>query len=288
MYSFVGACKLIGEVVAQPVSLVLLWIGCSGDTRRKHRIRVLAWSGCFLFAVLEMLPSFVLLNFEGMLAPLVLLVVSLRMLGVERRPVQHDKSGDRLYVGTVVAAAGIANFLLSQVTFLNATLTFIVALQSILLPLIMGMKISLPLVDTMGNSLLFKTQYGPSPFDRSFPQVRVLIPPTDVAVVYACTGLREILIVIFAVLFTRAEQQEKKKTLWLAGSIIYGANLLRNNLVIALYGGRRTSFEIVHSLIGNIIVFLALTAAALIVFFTIPEVPDRLFSIFKLKKIWPR
>jgi exosortase/archaeosortase family protein len=116
----------------------------------------------------------------------------------------------------------------------------------------------------------------------------VLIPPTDVAVVYACTGLREILIVIFAVLFTRAEQQEKKKTLWLAGSIIYGANLLRNNLVIALYGGRRTSFEIVHSLIGNIIVFLALTAAALIVFFTIPEVPDRLFSIFKLKKIWPR
>jgi exosortase/archaeosortase family protein len=288
MFSFVGACKLFGEVVAQPVSLVLLWIGCSADTRRKHRIRVLAWNGCFLFAFLEMLPSFLLLNFEGILAPVVLLAVSLRMLRVERRPVQHGKSGDRLYVGKVVAAAGISNFVLTHVTFLNATLTFVVALQSILLPLIVGMEIFLPLVDTMGNSLLFVTQYAPNPFDRSFPQVRVLIPPTDVAVVYGCTGMGELLIVFFAVIFTQAEQQEKKKALWLAGSIIYGANILRNNLVIALYGGRWTSFEIIHSLFGNILIFLALTVAALVVFFTIPEVPNRLFSIFTLKKIWPR
>jgi exosortase/archaeosortase family protein len=179
-----------------------------------------------------------------------------------------------------MAAAGIGNFLLSYITIFNGTLTFIVSLQSILLSLMMGMKISLPLIDTMGNSLLFKTRYAPSPLDRSFPQVRVLVPPTDVAVVYECTGMREILFLLFAVAFTRAERHEKRKAFWLAGSIIYAANILRNNLVIALYGGRWTSFEIIHSLIGNILVFLALTSAALVVFFTIPEVPKRLS--------WPR
>jgi exosortase/archaeosortase family protein len=114
------------------------------------------------------------------------------------------------------------------------------------------------------------------------------VSPTDVAVVYGCTGIREILFLFFAVAFTQAERQKKQKAFWLAGSIIYAANILRNNLVIALYGGRWTSFEIIHSLVGNILVFLALTSSALIVFFTIPEVPKRLFSALKLDKIWPR
>lgn len=118
--------------------------------------------------------------------------------------------------------------------------------------------------------------------------MRVLAPPPDVAVIYGCAGIREILFLFFAVAFTRAERQKKKKAFWLAGSIIYAANILRNNLVIALYWGRLTSFQIIHSLIGNILVFLALTGAALSVFFTIPEVPKRLFSALKLDRIWPR
>jgi hypothetical protein len=59
----------------------------------------------------------------------------------------HPKGSDHLYLGKAIAAAGIGNFVLSYVTFFNATLTFIVALHSVLLPLITGMKISLPLVD---------------------------------------------------------------------------------------------------------------------------------------------
>jgi len=275
MFVLIGACKLIVEIIVQPISLLLLWIGCSRDNKRKHRIRVLAWSGCVLFAVLEIILPLLLLDFEGILAPAVLLLVSSFML---------YRGSDQLYLGKVFAAAGIGNFALSYFTFLNGTLTFLVALQSILLPLIMGMKISLPLIDTMGNSLLFKTQYAPSLLDRSFPQVRVLIPPTDVAVVYECTGMREILFLFFAVNYTQAEQPTKRKAFWLAGSIIYAANILRNNLVIALYGGRWTSFEIIHSLIGNILVFLALVSAALVVFFAIPEVPKRFISVLKPQK----
>ena len=246
----------------------------------------MAWGGCALFAALEILLPMLLLAFEEILAHAVLLIVSLIMLHHERR--RANNHSGRLYLGKVVAAAGIVNFVLAYITFLNGMLTFIVALQSILLPLIIGMKISLPLIDTMGNSFFFKTQYAPSLLDRSFPQIRVLVPPTDIAVVYECTGMREALFLYFAVAFTKAERQQKKKAFWLAGSIIYAANILRNNLVIALYGGRWTSFEIVHSLIGNILVFLALTAAALVVFFTIPEVPKRLSSVLKPGKAEPR
>jgi hypothetical protein len=45
MFVFVGAGKLFSEVIVQPISLLLLWIGCSGDTLKKHRIRILAWDG---------------------------------------------------------------------------------------------------------------------------------------------------------------------------------------------------------------------------------------------------
>jgi hypothetical protein len=103
MFAFIGVCRFLVEAIVQPVPLLLLWIGCSGDDLKKHRIRILAWIGCVLFALLEILLPLLLLDFEEIL-------------------------------GKVVAAAGIGNFLLSYVTFFNGTLTFVVALQSILLP----------------------------------------------------------------------------------------------------------------------------------------------------------
>jgi exosortase/archaeosortase family protein len=48
--------------------------------------------------------------------------------------------------------------------------------------------------------------------------------------------MREVLLLFFAVTFAQAEWQRKKKAFWLAGSIINAANILRNNLVIALFG----------------------------------------------------
>jgi len=227
MVVFVGTGKLVVEVIVQPVSLLLLLIGCSGDTHKKRRLRIIAWGGCALFAALEILLPMLLLAFEGVLPHAALLIVSLLMLHNERKRADHHRGGSYVYLGKVVAAAGMANFMISYITFLNGMLTFIVALQSILLPLIIGMKISLPLIDTMGNSFFFKTQYAPNLLDRSFPQIRVLVPPTDVAVVYACTGMREILVLLFAVAFTKAERQQKKKAFWLAASIVYVANILR-------------------------------------------------------------
>jgi hypothetical protein len=38
--------------------------GCSADAQRKHRIRILAWSGCVLFALLEILLPLLLLDFD--------------------------------------------------------------------------------------------------------------------------------------------------------------------------------------------------------------------------------
>ncbi|MBA7624477.1 hypothetical protein ES703_31886 [subsurface metagenome] len=272
--------KFFIEIIIQFFSLLLLYFGCRVvDARRSYRFRSFGWGGLALYSFLDAVISISILNLENLFSRAIIFFIALFMLQYEVRGKDCLEGRSHLYVGRVVAAGCILNFIFSYVTFLNGALTLFVALQSIILPFIMGMGISWPFIDTMGNSIWFKTQFAPDLVSGFFPQVRVPVYPTDVAIVYGCTGLREILFLLFAVAFTKASGEKKKKAFFIAAPLIYAANILRNNLVVGLYGGGLISYEIAHSLLGNILVFLAITVAAVATFLIIPEIPAHLSSI---------
>ncbi len=282
MLSLVGVLKLVAEIVLQPVSFLLLFLGSRPKNERKHsRVRIFGWWGCALYAFLDALLLMSVFNYEHFLAHAVALILALIMLRCELRTGYDPEGHSHLYVARVVGATGLLNFAISYITVVNGVVTYLVALQSLPLGFLLGVEISFPYLDTMGNPLWFKTQYFPDPVLDIFPQIRVPVPPTDVAVVYECTGLREILFVFFAIAFVSAVREKKRKAFFISAPLIYGANILRNNLVIGLYGGGLSTFAFAHSILGNIVVFLAMTAAAVTVFLIIPEIYEHLSRIAK-------
>jgi exosortase/archaeosortase family protein len=273
-----GAAKLAVEVFLQSLSLLLLLWGCRGaESPRSRALRVSGWCAFALFCCLDAALLLAASAAEGVGTRAVLGAGALLMVHRESTAAHGLRS--RLYIARVASATGLANLAVSHLTFLEIAVTYFVAAQSILLPVLMGMGVTLPRVETMGQSLLLKTLYAPVGAAEVFPKVRIPVHPTNIAIVYGCTGVREMILVLFLVAFTGAPSEKKRKAVLIGTSAVYLGNLARNNLVVLLHGGGKTSFELAHGLIGHLLVMLVLIAAAVVVFFVVPEIPDHLAAL---------
>jgi exosortase/archaeosortase family protein len=282
----IGITRFVIEIIIQPLSLLFLAAGSfSSATKGTYGLRLLGWAGCALYTFIDSLTYVYLFHFEQMSGALVLFLISLFMLTCELSGRNRMEGRSHIYVGKVIATSGICNFLFSYITFLNGAVTFLVASQSTLLAIVLGSVVYVKGFETLGNSIWFKTRFSPDLASGTYPKVIVPVYPTYIAVVYDCTGLREIFLLFFAVVFAPASWEKKRKALLFGCIAIYVANVLRNNIVIGFCSAEIMSFELAHSVVGNIVIFIILTIAALILFFIIPEMPNEIFSMLHRYKI---
>ncbi|RKX79653.1 MAG: hypothetical protein DRP87_02395 [Spirochaetes bacterium] len=293
---------IFAEVVVLPLSLILLWTGTK-VFRESHPspLRLSGWSGIALYSLTALMVSLYYLEPVVAVGQVLGTIFIIYMIAFElgggsisggKSDVGSDSSrGTRregrarlpsnLYWGRVISSALLFNFLFSHITFITVAVVYISALLSLSLPVILGMDVSLKLY-AMGNSIIFKTRYIPEVIGGNLPEVQVQVLPTDVAVVYGCSGIREILFALFAILFTGANGEKKRRAFSLSFFLVFFSNILRNNLVIGLYGSGLSSFETAHSLIGSLVVLAGITGAAIVCFFLVPETAEHLSALFRL------
>ncbi len=117
------------------------------------------------------------------------------------------------------------------------------------------------------------------PVAATDPEALQIIP---VSIILACTAIQSIM--LFVGLFMGTNAPLKQKLAWSAvvGGIIYFLNLLRNTLVIWMYGRGHASFFVIHNVLAKLLTLAALIGIALVAFKRMPAFLEALGAILDM------
>lgn len=258
------------------VSMVALVIGYY---KKSEKIHIFRMAGLVLFGVFWLLsaPRFFQLGdlFNGVVV--VLAMPFYVFLGYNEY-LSH-KWGEEIpalkwIVGASFVGAGIY-FLVDKIPILSGAVIYAVAQQTAWILNSFGHEYWLGEIDPQGNPLWYRINYA---------EIRVLMNPTGIFIVQACTALQSMLIFVGAIYCVEAETKRKWKAFLATVPVIYVLNLVRNVGVIHMMHKLDYDYNLAHNVVGKGGSFVALLVLAFVTFKILPELLDNIWALVDLSE----
>ncbi len=187
------------------------------------------------------------------------------------------------YFSKVIFSTFTIYYFFKNIPFLRGIIILAVAFPGVLILKLAGVDVGIGGIDY--NNIPLYWQSSVEVYGSQLWEVNVPITNTNVTIVLGCTGLREILIFLFAILYAKGDFKKKQKAFLISALLIVITNILRNIVVIYFTGIKDVSFDTTHHTVGSIMIFLALLISTIFTLFHVPYINSQIENLFKLKKI---